>query len=132
MYKFRKGQRFGNWKVINPERKYFIKPSGSKVAKILCIDIRNNVTKYVLIFNLIHGLSKGSREMAYKLFGSAGHSTRYKFNSLPKNVYLYQPKGKQCKYPPFRVAKKVNGKTVTFGYYHDLKEATEKARSLDI
>ena len=49
-------------------------------------------------------------------------STRYKFKSLPKYVYLFQT-GKSKKV--FRICKKVDGKTKTLGYYKNLEDAID-------
>lgn len=59
--------------------------------------------------------------------GNKGHSTRYKFKSLPMGVYLTQ--NSQTK-KVFRVCKKINGKTKTFKYTKCLKEVTELAKKI--
>ena len=59
--------------------------------------------------------------------GNKGHSTRYKFKSLPKYVYFFLTKDSKKVY---RVCKKVQGKTVTKGYFKDLKDAKLAAREL--
>ena len=56
-----------------------------------------------------------------------GWSTRYKFHSLPKHVYLFQSSTSKKK---FRVCKKVFGKTITIGYYKTLEQATKIAKLL--
>ena len=59
--------------------------------------------------------------------GNKGHSTRYKYKSLPKYVHLFQhPKSKKV----FRVMKKVDGKAKTFGYFKELSAAKLAASGL--
>lgn len=125
-YVLKKGQMFGNWMVIDPTREYLVNPNGEKVAVILCYDERSNMLKYVRIHALVYGSSKGSRE-AYNLhrsqFGS--HSTRYKHKRLPKGVYYFKNANKSAiGKKPYRVCKKVNNETVTYGYFKYLDEAT--------
>lgn len=126
MRKFFKGEKINAWEVIDPTRYYRKQPNGKKVPMILCYSEPMNVFKYVNVYYLTSGISKG-----YGLGSNRGdHSTRYKFKSLPKYVYLYQNISSK---KVFRVCKKVKGTNdvKTLGYFRSLKEAKEVAKELN-
>lgn len=125
MYKFYRGQKFGNWEVINPKREYIQGPK-IKLPYILCFDSIYNELRYVRVNSLVNGTSKGSK------IGSKGWSTRYKFKSLPKYVYLFQSKNLNSKCPMFRVMKKDKGKVITYGYFYNLTEAKNQAEAMNV
>lgn len=115
MYIFHRGQKFGDWEVIDPERQYYVQPSGKKKAVILCYDEKANDLRYVIATRLGSGKTTRSVKQSW--------STRYKYKTLPMFVHLWQPR-LECNHAPFRVCKKVNGKVKTYGYFYSLEQAT--------
>lgn len=119
-YKFYKGQKFGNWEIVDPNREYIQEPSRIKPV-ILCYDSVYNELRYVRVQCLINRTSKGSKK------GNIGWSTRCKFKSLPKYVYKY-PLGKK----KYRVLYKTPGtnSVKTLFYFNKLEDATNFAQVL--
>ena len=56
-----------------------------------------------------------------------GISTRTKHKELPMYVYMYDVPTSKKK---FRVCRKVNGETKTFGYFHKMFQAARLARKI--
>ena len=111
----KRGMKFGNWEVVNTERAYIGKYANKAV---LCYDVVGNILKYVNVYHLLNGVSKGSKESMKGRFSLGGHSTRYKNKDLPKYVYKF-PLG-ELKY---RVMKKIGGRVETLSYFKTVEAA---------
>lgn len=108
--KYRIGQKFGLWKIVSNEElrdKYWNR-------YVLCYDEFGNELKYCRLDQLIRGTSTKSNSSAFKLT-RPGISNRSKYKNLPIHVYPF--------FNRFRVVKKVNGKTKTFGYFKNVESA---------
>ena len=110
----RKGGRFGQWKVLSTEEYV----DGHSNYYIYCKDLGCGKKKLVRKDYLLNERSSKCIDCSRKQAG--GHSTRHKNHHLPKYVYDFNIPESLKKY---RVASKIEGKVVTHGYFHTIKEA---------